>query len=310
MNYSFIPTKTSVNAESDSILTIPGSIVPVGLPNPKNHCYINSVLQIISRIFIHFTEEIHTNNNTQGCLVKYLIDSIYAGSEKELSQFKIRLARFDSFFNGVFQQDAYECLIRIFNIFHAGTKECLIDDAAFLSDDQYTSSLTKRLFLFIYKRSLQCSRCRLISITYNESKIHFVYPKFDLELSNLITESLHTKLSKTCTGCDTYTEHEEFQTFEQSPEICVILINRFSQSNNNDKNRKRVWLSKSLVISTMQYHLIGSIHHHGSNISSGHYTSNIFYDNDAYVCNDMQVVPLNHFESSDSAYLVFYARDH
>ena len=90
----------------------------------------------------------------------------------------------------------------------------------------------------------------------------------------------------------------------------VILVNRFSQSTNNDKNRNRVWLSESLVISTVRYHLIGSIHHHGNSISSGHYTSNIFYDNDAYVCNDMQVTPLNHLESSDSAYLAFYARDH
>ena len=147
-------------------------------------------------------------------------------------------------------------------------------------------------------------------MTYNESKIHFVYPNFDLELSNLIKDSLYTRLSKTCTGCHAYTEHEEFVTFEQSPEILVILINRFSQSTSNDKNRNRVWLSESLVISTVGYHLIGSIHHHGNSISSGHYTSNIFYDNDAYVCNDMQVTPLNHLESSDSAYLVFYARDH
>ena len=87
-----------LDTKSESTLTTSDGIIPVGLPNPHNHCYINSVLQIISRIFIHFTEEVHINNNEQGCLVKYLIDSIYSGSEKELSQFKIRLTRFDSFF--------------------------------------------------------------------------------------------------------------------------------------------------------------------------------------------------------------------
>ena len=301
--------ETNINNISNTT-TSNNSIIPVGLHNPKNHCYINSVLQIISRIFMQFNEEIHTNNNIQGCLVRYLIDSIYAGSENELSQFKARLARFDGFFSGVFQQDAYECLVRIFEIFHVGTKECLIDDAAFLNDDQYIRSLSKRLFLFLYKRSLQCSRCRLISVAYNESKIHFVYPNSDSELSSLIQDSLHTKLLKTCTGCHNDTEHEVFLKFEQSPEFLVILINRFSNSSNTNKNRSRVWLGETLVISSVQYHIIGSIHHHGSSISSGHYTSNIFYENEAYVCNDRQILSLNHLEPSDSAYLVFFVRGH
>ena len=35
-----------------------------------------------------------------------------------------------------------------------------------------------------------------------------------------------------------------------------------------------------------------------------------FYENEAYVCNDRQILSLNHLEPSDSAYLVFFVRGH
>ena len=92
------------------------------------------------------------------------------------------------------------------------------------------------------------------------------------------------------------------------PEVLVIVINRFQQALTGNKNRYKISLDRDVLIASIKYNLIGSIHHHGNTVTSGHYTSNIFYPESAYTCNDSHIVPLNHFEPSDSVYMVFYAQ--
>ena len=74
------------------------------------------------------------------------------------------------------------------------------------------------------------------------------------------------------------------------------------------KNSDNILVDKFLNISSSEYSLIGTIHHHGRTIAAGHYTCNIFYPESAYVCNDSHILPLNHFENSDSVYMLFYMR--
>ena len=64
-------------------------VLSKGLSNPKNHCYVNSVLQILQRILFQFSDGIQININREGCLVKILIDSIYANPDNDLSKFKL-----------------------------------------------------------------------------------------------------------------------------------------------------------------------------------------------------------------------------
>ena len=75
--------------------------MPIGLNNPENHCYINSVLQIWHRIFLQFTEHIHMNNDREGRLVKGLMECIYPIGDDDLSKFKQQLARYDRFFRWI-----------------------------------------------------------------------------------------------------------------------------------------------------------------------------------------------------------------
>ena len=76
----------------------------------------------------------------------------------------------------------------------------------------------------------------------------------------------------------------------------------------SDKNRDRIEVSDNILVSSCSYRLIGSVHHHGRTIASGHYTSNIWYPDSAYLCNDAQILPLKNFKISDSVHMLFYAR--
>ena len=116
-------------------------------------------------------------------------------------------------------------------------------------------------------------------------------------------------MDKTCMCCKDISKHEEILTLEHPPEILVLVISRFEFTLTNDKNRSMIEVNEDLTVSSTNYKLIGSIHHHGTSITSGHYTCNVFYPDIAYTCNDSQILPLNGFQFSDSIYMVFYARN-
>ena len=283
-------------------------VLPKGLANPKNHCYINCVLQILHRsLKTNLTGNVRMNNNAEGSLMKNLMDSIHSNLCNDLSKFKQLLARYDSFFDGSHQQDAYECFVSILDILHRATKENLVDDDSLMDDDEYIYSLTKRLFMFIVKRSLQCLKCRYLTTSYNQSRVLFVYPNGNDNIVNLLDKGNKSSLTKICSCCKTETEHDETIVIEHSPEIITIVINRFDQLSGGCKNRHKICLNRDMLVTSNGYNLIGSIHHHGNTPTSGHYTSNIFYSDSAYLCNDIHIVPLNYFEPSDSVYMAFYA---
>ena len=306
--------QTNIDAQADEVtdgITSSLGIVPQALSNPKNHCYINSCLQILYRIFMHFTEGVHFNNNREGYLVKSLVDSIYSDSRESLTYLKQQLAVFDHFFDGSLQRDVNECFSRLMDLFHCGTKENLLDDLnlSISGDEQFVNSLTKRLFLFNLRHVVKCLKCRLITTSYSESRFYIVYPSNGKHINDLVSESLTSSFDKICVCCNCSSEHEEVLHFEQPPEILVLVISRFGNNSSNDKNRDCILIGKELILSSLRYELIGSIHHHGRSIASGHYTSNIFYPDLAFLCNDNQILPLDNFQQSDSVYMVFYARN-
>ena len=89
----------------------------------------------------------------------------------------------------------------------------------------------------------------------------------------------------------------------------MLVINRFSANIIGDKNRDCILINNVLMIANVRFELLGSLHHYGNTIQSGHYTSNVFYPESAYTCNDNHVIALPNTESSsNSVYLVFYGR--
>ena len=292
--------------------TTPSLFVPPPLQNPSNHCYVNSTLQIILRILFHFDDNFNINNNREGCLIKCLMDDFYSDPFNCLGGFKHRLARFDSFFDGCIQRDVLESLVLLMDIMHIGTRENLLGDntPAGLNDDQFVHSLTKRLFLFTLKQSITCMTCRLNTTHYSESKTHFIYPRPDCSIKELLESSVKTESTKFCNCCDENKSHEVYTRIEHPPDILVLVVSRFSSNVIGSKNRDGVLVNNTLRIANTSFYLLGSIHHHGNTIQSGHYTCNVFYQDSAYTCNDSRIISLTNAESlSNSAYLIFYYRD-
>ena len=283
-------------------------IVPQPLANPLNHCYVNSILQILYRVFISFTEGTHINNNKEGCLVDSLLKTVYTDISDGLTHFKIMLAKYNTFFDGLHQRDAYECLDKIIQILHLGTRQCLIDDDVDLCDEQLVVSLPKRLFTFVSKTSLQCSKCRFISTSYSDSQTLFLYPDSDKSIPDLISDCSLSSLSKLCRCCNSNTLHEQTTIMEHPPEILILVISRFGRTQDTTKNTSKIEITASLNIAAQSYGLIGSVHHHGSTIASGHYTSNIYFPKTAFTCNDSSIEFMRPSSFSESSYLVFYAR--
>ena len=221
------------------------------------------------------------------------------------------MARFDSFFSGSSQQDVNECFCRLTDILHHGTKENLLSDlnTSGPEDEQFIHSLTKRLFLFNLKHHLQCLKCRLISISYSESRSFFVYPFNNCSIEDILKNNVKTTLDKTCRCCMTITKHDEILTFEHPPEFLVLVISRFDNNSGIDKNRDKIEVCEDITVTSLCYRLVGSIHHHGTTIASGHYTCNVWYPDSAYLCNDSQILPLSGPIFSDSVYMIVYARN-
>ena len=85
----------------------------------------------------------------------------------------------------------------------------------------------------------------------------------------------------------------------------LFSLSRFDNHVPDIKNRDCIEVDRELAVPSANYGIIGSIHHHGSSIASGHYTCNIFYPDLAFLCNDNQILPLNASQLSDSVYMFF-----
>ena len=285
---------------------------PEGLQNPSNHCYLNSILQIIHRILITINDELYINNNREGNLVKFLMEAIRQSSSNTLADFKTQLKLYDGFFDGSVQRDALECLNLLLDLIHKGTKQSLIDlDGSMLENDELVTSITKQLFSHTLKKTLICVNCNNSTEYFIQSYNHNVYPDANSHISDLLKKCMSGTVTKSCTLCLHDTSHTEVIKLEQDPKILMIVINRFDSRMTSRKNTTRVKISNTLRLDSSSYHLIALVHHHGRSTLSGHYTSNIIIDNVAYFCNDHYIRSSDVVDdnSSNSAYIVLYSRD-
>ena len=124
---------------------------PIPLANPRNHCYLNSVLQVLFRLKDKIFTNLLVNNNPEGRLIRSLSDSLHSASESEMDNFKSNLSSYNQFFDGVVQRDAYECFQLVLNILHLGTKQSILGP----DSSRVTSSLClyiKHTSIFYLKR--------------------------------------------------------------------------------------------------------------------------------------------------------------
>ena len=101
-------------------------------------------------------------------------------------------------------------------------------------------------------------------------------------------------------------------SYQETPNILLIQINRFSVSNLHGRPRKNnhpFGIYENIKLGLINYTLLGLIEHHGVFIDSGHYVSYIRQSNKWYHCDDKHITETNLLTLSNNVYLMFYAKE-
>ena len=80
-------------------LTSSSHVHPFGIKNPKNHCFINVILQFIYSVLRSTQQKIHINNCVEGKISECLFDTAHkTPSAQEVETLKLQLSTYNSFF--------------------------------------------------------------------------------------------------------------------------------------------------------------------------------------------------------------------
>jgi ubiquitin C-terminal hydrolase len=281
--------------------------VPKGIYNPSNHCYINSILQVLFCILWHEHNSFDSiNENREGHIVQCMKDVLQ--HKVEITTLKQLLASYDALLDGKFQQDCHECLILLMNILHLGTRYSLLGDE--FMDDSVVTSLPKRIFSFVQLETFECSICHFRTSHASSTNMLAITQLSTNNISQLLQSSLYDKVDKNCHICNILTSHQKIVTLNDPPSILIILVSRFRSDGglNRNKNNIKIRIERYIEIKGMEYELLGVVHHLGDYISSGHYKAFVRYQN-FFECNDSHIFK-SHYNDTESstAVLLFYKR--
>ena len=223
-------------------------------------------------------------------------------SEGELADFVYLLKSINPFFDYKTQRDAYEALILLLDIFSNICNFPLKDNKISTVPEFVDSS-----FSGIYKTSFICQLCQETNIYYepftillcNQIQIYFhIWLKISVKTKILLVGNAPLSL------VNLYAQ--------ETPNILLIQINRFSVSNLHGRPRKNnhpFGIYENIKLGLINYILLGLIEHHGVFIDSGHYVSYIRKSNKWYHCDDKHITETNLLTSSNNVYLMFYAKE-
>ena len=80
-------------------------IHPFGISNPKYHCYINSVIQLLFSILRTISHNFQFDSSMEGSLSKFIFETAHrASSSTDVDALKVRLVQYDEFYGGQRQQ--------------------------------------------------------------------------------------------------------------------------------------------------------------------------------------------------------------
>ena len=82
-------------------LTTFSHVHPFGIRNPKNHCFVIVILQIIYSILRTTHQKMYFNNCVEGKISECLFDTAHkTPSAQEVETLKLQLSTYNSFFTG------------------------------------------------------------------------------------------------------------------------------------------------------------------------------------------------------------------
>ena len=180
---------------------------PLGLTNPINHCYLNSVLQIIFHLLKTNTWD-KFNDNLQGDILRKIvfITTLNNLPKSTIGELKYSLKSYDNFLSGSHQQDACECFMTFMDIIHKGTQYSLVQG---VEDDDSAVSLTNSMFTSIYEKYFTCLNCGNTTSCHWESRMLYILPLENNSLDQLIQKTMSQIVHKNCAVCQNNTEHSE-----------------------------------------------------------------------------------------------------
>ena len=140
-------------------LTSSSHVHPFGIKNPKNHCFINVILQFIYSVLRSTQQKIYINNCVEGKISECLFDTAHkTPSAQEVETLKLQLSTYNSFFTGEIQEDACECLMLLIEIMDKGFGPCPTND-----NINSKGSFSELLFSFVLGKYTLCDICTIKS---------------------------------------------------------------------------------------------------------------------------------------------------
>ena len=113
--------RTYHTSDSKTVCVPKHSYIPFGIENPYNHCYLNSILQVMFSILHHRPLD-YVNNNSEGEIIRYIHDISNCNlSAANTLLLKSTLQKRHRIMGGRLQQDAHECFSIFLDILHEGT---------------------------------------------------------------------------------------------------------------------------------------------------------------------------------------------
>ena len=114
-------TQVSRDAEASYHLVAPfilhKHMHPFGFVNPLNHCFINSVIQLLFSILRTIRQNFQFNSSTEGSISRFIFEIACSASRStDVDALKFRLIQYDKFYSSEQQEDASECLMMLIEL--------------------------------------------------------------------------------------------------------------------------------------------------------------------------------------------------
>ena len=151
-------------------LTSSSHVHPFGIENPKNHCFVNAILQIIYSVLRSTHQQIYINNCVKGKISECLFDTAHkTPSAQEVETLKLQLST--NFFSGEMQEDACECLMLLIQIMDKGFGLCPTKD-----NINNKLSFSELIFSFVLEKYIICDICKMKSPAFEATSLLYVTP--------------------------------------------------------------------------------------------------------------------------------------
>eukprot|EP00731_Ephydatia_muelleri_P009615 Em0005g201a len=309
-------------------------IIPRGLINVGNTCYMNSALQCLSCADDY---GLCFNTDSTGCFahtLAVLLQQIKSGPGKALrpDQIKAEIGKHSSLFAGFSQQDSQECLTAILERSHDDMKYTPISNDTDMMEQSWNTYLLSNGFSNVVKwfqgelqSTMQCSNKDC------EHEIHKNDPFMFLPVSIPSNSQSKRVQLQDCLGayvavesisdwpcpkCEQKVDVKRCVKIKKPPNTLMVYLKRFSYNwyGQRYKVDTRVdfplMLNLSAYVCCKQpdhfYDLIGVINHFGS-INGGHYKAKCKYDKSWFDISDGSVDSCK-IESNGSEYVLVYQR--